>query len=107
MELRNTLPERGWDHRSLPMLNLARLFAGALATGAILLLSGCAVSPHPVTPVKAGLNTRDLIDPTAQADADRLTDADGLLKSAGKLRELARPAVLPPKKSVLCLSGGG
>jgi hypothetical protein len=57
--------------------------------------------------VAAGLNTRDLVDPTAQPDADRLTDAPGLLESAEKLRELARPPFVPPKRAVLCLSGGG
>src|SRR4051812_3112822 len=39
------------------------------------------------TPAASGLNTRDLIDPVAQADADDLTPTDQLSAAAERLRK--------------------
>ena len=62
---------------------------------------------HPPTPVKAGLTPADLMDPAAEADAARLSSAESLYEMAERVRAEQRPAVLPPKKTVLALSGGG
>lgn len=68
-----------------------------------------------MTPAQAGLNTRDLIDPPAQADSDRITNIDGLTAVSQEVKQMLvnRAAQsdpnfssLPPR-NVLCLSGGG
>ncbi|MDB5307576.1 MAG: patatin [Gemmataceae bacterium] len=81
--------------------------AGVLAC---LVLAGCAGRGYPTrapSPVKAGYNTRDLIDPLAQPDADRLGDTAALAQAADRYRRAFKPDKMPPKRSVLCLSGGG
>ena len=69
--------------------------------------TGCLRLAGPGSPVGAGLNTRDLLDPLAQQEAERLSGTDERLRKAEVLREAFRPAVPPPKRAVLCLSGGG
>lgn len=67
------------------------------------------------TPSKVGLNTRDLIDPEAQANADRSLNVNSLIAVGSELKrvlveraELADPdRKSRPPKNVLCLSGGG
>ncbi len=67
------------------------------------------------TPTSEGLNTRDLIDPPAQAEGDRLLNVTSLLTTVADLRKslLARADAADPghknraPKHVLCLSGGG
>ena len=72
------------------------------------LFSGCAMQRSGLqSPVAAGLNTRDIVDVQAQNAPNRLDDIPFRLKQAEKISELARPATLPPKRSILCLSGGG
>lgn len=83
----------------------------ALPAFALLCAAGCAQLGDRLTsfpsPTEAGLNTPDLIDPPAQAEGDRLFDGRELHMVAERVREVARPPVLPPKRSVLVLSGGG
>jgi hypothetical protein len=86
---------------------------------AAVLLAGCAKLHDPYrgvpSPVQAGLNTNDLIDPAAQVEADNLGDARELFAFAERLKALAdqqrhkHAPVDPnrPRRSVLCLSGGG
>ena len=90
-------------------LGTALLTHRAGTWGALLvLLSGCALQRSGTqSPVAAGLNTRDLVDVAAQNAPNRLDDVDFRLKQAEKISELARPATMPPKRSILCLSGGG
>ena len=81
-------------------------------TGILLvaLLGGCAGRDplsHVPSPAKAGLNTRDLVDLPSQIESDRLVNVGAWAKQAQKFRLLIKPATLPPKRSVLCLSGGG
>jgi hypothetical protein len=66
------------------------------------------------TPAASGLNTRDLIDPAAQADMEQLIGAGGQFgantrKVQGRIREVLLEDALPgrPPRNVLCLSGGG
>jgi hypothetical protein len=71
--------------------------------------------PFP-TPAASGFNTRDLIDPTAQAEADDLTPGDQLAAAAERLRKdwqqkLSEQsekeggvAATQPNRNILCLS---
>lgn len=59
------------------------------------------------SPVRGGLNPAELVDPTAQAEADQLLDMAALFRMAERVRAEQRPAVPPPKRTVLVLSGGG
>lgn len=60
-----------------------------------------------VSPVKAGLNTNDLIDPVAQPDADELNDVRGLFAAAERMKKHPTPEQIARRRSILCLSGGG
>ena len=92
--------------------------AGPLAL-LLLAAAGCAslrerLGPAP-TPASAGLNTRDLIDPPAQSEADRLLNIADLVTVSNEVRAVAveradraDPARKGrPPRNVLCLSGGG
>jgi predicted patatin/cPLA2 family phospholipase len=59
------------------------------------------------TPVKAGMNTNDLVDLAAQHEADTLGDVRALFAEAEKLKKKPTPEQLARRRSVLCLSGGG
>lgn len=65
------------------------------------------------TPAASGLNTRDLIDTAAQAEAEQLTGIDRFLTASdaygARIRgELQKNAPADrPQRNVLCLSGGG
>lgn len=91
---------------TLPALSTRAAVLAALAAG-----TGCfghaQQALRPPTPVAAGINPADLVDPTAEADARMLSNAVSLYQVAERIRVDNRPAVLPPKKSVLVLSGGG
>lgn len=81
--------------------------------------AGCRSRAALTTPAEANLNTRDLIDPAAQAEAEELTPADELAAMAERLREERKKklaeqskreggvAATRPDRTVLCLSGGG
>jgi hypothetical protein len=85
----------------------------------IALAAGCFGRPYPYrevqSPVRAGLSTNDLIDPPAQYEADVVNDVRDLFERAERLKgylELERKNRPPrdpsrPRRSVLCLSGGG
>ncbi len=91
---------------TLPALTPRAAVLVALAAG-----TGCFGNAQqalrPPTPVAAGINPADLVDPTAEADARMLSNAVSLYQVAERIRADQKPAVLPPKKSVLALSGGG
>lgn len=86
---------------------------------AILPAAGCRTRAALTTPAEAGLNTRDVIDPAAQAEADELTPTDQLAAIAERLRQERKQkleeqskkeggvAATRPDRTVLCLSGGG
>ncbi|CAN5136725.1 patatin-like phospholipase family protein [soil metagenome] len=76
---------------------------------ACVLPAGCAHRNRTAesSPVTAGLNTRDLIDPNSQIEYERRTNTASLVHQAERIREMTKPATPPPKRSVLCLSGGG
>lgn len=68
-------------------------------------LAGCANRRGEVSPVAGGLNTRDLYDIPAQANADRETEP--LFHSELIRRQRQRGPTPSNGRSVLCLSGGG
>jgi hypothetical protein len=77
---------------------------------AIALLAGCAGRKglrEPPSPAAAGIHTNNLVDPAAQADLARNVGLNDFYKLVQRVREENRPAVMPPKRTVLCLSGGG
>ena len=93
--------------------------SGLFVVAVLLMTAGCRILDNPIrglsTPVKSGLNTRDLIDSAAQKEADELLK----VSDVGKVGDEVRQAVLAkaraaypdrmamPPKNVLCLSGGG
>jgi hypothetical protein len=93
---------------------LRSAFLVALVGGA-----GCGTLADPYrntpTPAKVGLNTRDLIDPPAQREADRLLNIGALVEVSESVRRtvVARADAADPgrrnrpPRNVLCLSGGG
>ncbi|HET6579972.1 MAG TPA: patatin-like phospholipase family protein [Gemmatimonadales bacterium] len=79
-----------------------------LVAGLLGLAVGCAAMKPPLpTPTAAGLNPADLVDPLAEADSCGPCALHDLYRVAEMIRRERRPAVLPPKKSILVLSGGG
>ncbi len=75
-------------------------------------------TPFP-TPAASGFNTRDLIDPVAQDEADDLNPTGQLAATAERLRKDRQQklsdqskneggvAATQPNRTILCLSGGG
>jgi predicted acylesterase/phospholipase RssA len=59
------------------------------------------------SPVKAGYNPAELIDPAGEAIAEHNLDMRDFYELAERIRHERRPAVVPPPKNVLVLSGGG
>jgi hypothetical protein len=61
------------------------------------------------TPASVGINTRDLIDPLAQEEQDRLMDLRSAERVAIRVRDELKAKSPPsrPVRHVLCLSGGG
>ncbi|MGL6094482.1 MAG: patatin-like phospholipase family protein, partial [Fimbriiglobus sp.] len=81
-----------------------------LAAMVITVVGGCAqvaTMREAKSPVAAGLNTNDLIDVVAQTKLEADVDIKEMYQIAEKYRAARRPAVLPPKRTILCLSGGG
>ena len=56
---------------------------------------------------EAGLNPVELIDPVGEAKADHAWNMEDLYILGERIRQSNKPAELPPKRSILVLSGGG
>lgn len=92
----------------------AALLAG-LVVSAVTLPAGCRHRPtaHCPTPAAAGLNTRDLADLPAEADAAEMIGLDRFTAASERLGTRLRDELLRdappgrPTRNVLCLSGGG
>lgn len=88
-------------------------FRRACAVGAVLgiaALAGCAGRKGfrgTPSPAEAGVNSNNLIDPVQQDALARNAGFDEFYQLVKQTREQNRPAVMPPKRTVLCLSGGG
>lgn len=85
---------------------------GTLLLVEMLAVAGCAGrgrfrSPEPPTPTAAGVHANNLIDPAAQAALERSGDFRNFYKLVQRVRDENRPSEMPPKRTVLCLSGGG
>lgn len=74
---------------------------------ALVLCAGCGRMMQPPAPIKAGFNPVELLDPVGEADAECGLDMKDLFAVAERLRQERRPAVPPPVRNVLVLSGGG
>ncbi len=59
------------------------------------------------TPIQAGYNPVELLEPIGEQEADAQLDLKDLYLVAEQWRQARRPAALPPERNVLCLSGGG
>ncbi len=59
------------------------------------------------SPIVAGYNTNNLLDPATQAEADALGDGADAYRAAERLKRKPTPEQLARRQSVLCLSGGG
>ncbi len=59
------------------------------------------------SPIAAGFNPVELLEPIGEADADANLGTQELYALAERLRQERRPAVLPPVRNILVLSGGG
>jgi hypothetical protein len=89
-----------------------RLAAALLLAGPVLAPSaGCSYrqTTNCPTPASAGINTRDLIDPPAQEEQDRLMNLRAAERFAAQVRDDLKAKAPPgrPVRNVLCLSGGG
>jgi predicted patatin/cPLA2 family phospholipase len=74
----------------------------------IVFSSGCGTFRNRAnTPTAAGYNPRDLIDPPAQLQFERRANYPGMLENAARIRSESRNGSDLPRRSVLCLSGGG
>ena len=74
----------------------------ALATG------GCLGRFHqPPSPLQAGFNPVEVLDPEGEARAGQTWDMRDLFALAERVRSEKKPAVPPPKRNILVLSGGG
>jgi predicted patatin/cPLA2 family phospholipase len=89
-----------------------RLVASLLLIGLVFgLTAGCAyrqTTPCP-TPAASGINTRDLIDPPAQEEQERLMNLRTAEQYATRVRDELKAKAPPgrPARNILCLSGGG
>jgi hypothetical protein len=61
----------------------------------------------PGSPLKAGLNPVELLDPQAEADAEHQLDMKDLFTIAEQIRNERMPPTPGPKKNILVISGGG
>lgn len=84
-----------------------------LIGGLIAALTGCVPSlsslhsSNTLSPIEAGLNPVELLDLDAQCEASHALNLNDLYSLGEKIREERKPAVLPQKRSILALSGGG
>lgn len=93
---------------------MRRLAFPALAV-LLAVAGGCRHRPttHCPTPAETGLNTRDLVDPAAEADAAELAGLDRFTAATERMAARIREELLRdappgrPERNVLCLSGGG
>jgi hypothetical protein len=59
------------------------------------------------TPIQAGYNPVELLEPVGEREAELQLDMKDLYLIAEQWRQARRPAVPPPERNVLVLSGGG
>lgn len=73
-----------------------------------LLSVGCATTTHSLSPTAAGIKPAELVDPAEFGPNGTPPLVFRQLYAQGeRIREAQRPAVLPPKRTALVLSGGG
>ena len=117
-------PLTTYTTNTIPVAVMPRELAVPILAAAIVGLAfgpsaGCAFRQTIPSPAAAGINTRDLIDPAAQAESEDLTPARQLVAVAERLRmerqqklgdqskKEGGAAVTNPNRTILCLSGGG
>jgi predicted patatin/cPLA2 family phospholipase len=83
------------------------VLVGGLASTLLVGCAGYSSSSRVPTPTAAGLNTNNLIDVSAQIRADKAVNPADLIGLAEKVQTDKKPSATTPRRSVLCLSGGG
>lgn len=78
-----------------------------IAIVALLLIGSGCLRRAERTPTAAGYNPRDLIDPPAQLQFEKRSNYAALQESAARIRSESRSGSQMPRRTVLCLSGGG
>lgn len=78
-----------------------------LAVLALGCVAGCSARHTANTPTAAGVPPDEVVDPTGYGDSPVLPVARDFFRVGERIRASQRPAELPARKSVLCLSGGG
>jgi predicted patatin/cPLA2 family phospholipase len=73
----------------------------------LVIAGGCGRLGRKPTPIAAGYNPVELLEPIGEREADHQLDLKDLYTVAEQWRQARRPEVLPPQRNVLCLSGGG
>ena len=83
--------------------------AGLAWIGALgLLATGCFGHwRQPSTPLAAGFNPVEVLDPLGESQGQQTWAMRDLFAMAERVRTENKPAVLPPKRNILVLSGGG
>lgn len=78
---------------------------------AVTILAGCrgnrGSTRGPQSPVRAGLNTNNLLDVAGQAEADALGSGSASFEAAERLKRKPTAEQVARRRSILCLSGGG
>jgi len=98
-------PRRSADSVIPPALRVRNGFTILLI---VCVVCGCSALPISKSPTAAGLKPADLVDLSSQGSAGVPPPILRELYLQGeKVRESQRPAVVPPKRTVLVLSGGG
>ena len=88
--------------------NTTRLCRLGLALGLATLAVGCiGTNPKYETPTAAGIDPADVFDPTANEGATETLLIEGLNRVSTLVKKSYKPEELPPKRSILLLSGGG
>ena len=84
-------------------------FRGLVAALGLTVSSMGCLSPTPTydTPTAAGIDPADVFDPSANEPATEKVLIEGLNRVSNLVKTSYKPEVLPPKRSVLLLSGGG
>lgn len=77
---------------------------------AIALLPGCANRKGfrgAPSPAEVGIHSNNLVDPELEMQVARGTGIPNFYNLVMRVRDENKPAVIPPKRTILCLSGGG
>jgi len=99
---------KGQIHQRFREDRVSILASGAALLGFMVMVAGCATPETLKSPTAAGLKPCDLVHSTDEInDGSIHHELHQFFELGERVRESQRPEILPPKKSVLILSGGG